>query len=158
MSRNLSNVHRRELSTVFDTMFHDMLNDFWKGMDWPGITFSNKSSYPRVNVKDEKERFLIEAAVPGLTEQDVEVQYNDGILSISGKNTNEINENQNGYVVRELHRSSFTRSFKIDEEKFVPEKIEATVDNGLLSVTIPKRAEKKEEPKVKRIEVKRSGV
>lgn len=158
MSRMLSNVRRRELSTVFDNMFNDLLSDFWKDVEWPGFTFVNKATYPRVNVKDESERFLIEAAVPGLTEQDVEVQYNEGVLTISGKNSNEVSENRNGYVVRELHKSAFTRSFRVDEEKFVPEKIEATVDNGLLSVTIPKRAEKKEEPKVKRIEVKRSGV
>ena len=134
-------VPRRELRTMTDRLF----GDFWTEIDrmlsperFASAT-SAKFRYPKMNIRSLDNEFVVEAAIPGLTKEDVKVDYADGLLTISGSSKNEKNEEQNGYVVRELHKSSFARSVSVDEESCDVEKIEAGVTDGVLTVKIPKK-------------------
>ena len=90
---------------------------------------------------------MIEAEIPGLTKDDVSVDLEERVLTISGgKRDTELDENAR-YIRKELKRSSFKRSFKLGDNMKVSE-IEADFNNGLLNVTVPKR-EKDEPRKVK---------
>jgi len=158
--RSLIPRKRRELRTLSDNLFENFWSDVdsllypaesMLGLDW----FTGRSSYPRVNVKNEPSQIVIDASVPGLTKENVNVEYQDGVLTISGQSQNKSQENGDRYVLRELHKSAFARTFDIPEDKFLVEKISAEVDNGLLSVIIPKKEAVIEEKKEsKKIEVK----
>ena len=67
------------------------------------------------------------------------VEYEDGMLTIAGDKKTEIEDPDVKYVYRELKRSSFKRSFKVDESVLQVGKITAKFDNGILNVTIPKK-------------------
>lgn len=146
-------ISRRELSTLTDSWFDDVWNEMHRIFDPTVDVFRTRSSYPKVNISEDDEKFLIEAAVPGLTKEDVSVTIKDGVLTISGKKQNSSESDKDGYLVREMHRSSFARAITVDESKFLLENISATVDKGVLSVTLPKRQEEKKEEQVRRIEV-----
>ena len=134
---------------MFDEMFRGAFPDFASEF---GIGFS-KAVYPKANVVDGDKEITIEAAVPGLTKEDVSVEVHDGTLTISaGKQVvNEINEKK--YICRELKRSSFSRSFSLSES-LNADKIDASFKNGLLTITIPKKEVKEDKQAPKRIEVK----
>jgi len=150
---------RREVRTMMDRWFGDLFDDIWRQNELvvsaPLDTLGQgrKYSYPRINIQEKTDIYEIEAAVPGLTKDDVRVDYADGILTISASSQNERKSDENGYVIRELHKSSFSRSLRADPEVCDVENIEASVEDGILSVKIPKLEVDKPPPK-RIIEVK----
>ena len=131
---------RDEFLTPFDSIFDKMVNQAFPnfGQEF-GVNFFGNSSYPRVNVADTKTEVRIEAEIAGLGKDDVSVEYEDGMLTIAGDKKTEIEDPDVKYVYRELKRSSFKRSFKVDESVLQVGKITAKFDNGILNVTIPKK-------------------
>ena len=71
--------------------------------------------------------------------QIVSVEYEDGMLTIAGDKKTEIEDPDVKYVYKELKRSSFKRSFKVDDATLNVNKISAKFDNGILNVVIPKK-------------------
>ena len=131
---------RDEFLTPFDSIFDKMVNQAFPnfGQEF-GVNFFGNSSYPRVNVADSKTEVRIEAEIAGLGKDDVSVEYEDGMLTIAGDKKTEIEDPDVKYVYRELKRSSFKRSFKVDESVLHVDKITAKFDNGILNVIIPKK-------------------
>lgn len=131
---------RDEFLTPFDSIFDKMVNQAFPnfGQEF-GVNFFGNSSYPRVNVADTKTEVRIEAEIAGLGKDEVSVEYEDGMLTIAGDKKTEIEDPDVKYVYRELKRSSFKRSFKVDESVLRVDKITAKFDNGILNVTIPKK-------------------
>jgi HSP20 family protein len=142
-------IPRKELGTMTNRLF----DDFWTEVDRmlsPNRFVSNtntKFRYPRLNIRDIETEYLVEAGVPGLTKDEVKVDYDKGVLTISGSTQNQSNQEQNGYVLRELHKSSFSRSVHIDEDVCDVENISAGVENGVLTIKIPKKLLDKPENK-----------
>lgn len=131
---------RDEFLTPFDSIFDKVVNQAFPnfGQEF-GVNFFGNSSYPRVNVADTKNEVRIEAEIAGLSRDDVSVEYEDGLLIISGEKKTEIEDPDVRYVYKELKRSSFKRSFKVDDATLEVDKISAKFDNGILNVTIPKK-------------------
>ena len=131
---------RDEFLTPFDSIFDKMVNQAFPnfGQEF-GVNFFGNSSYPRVNVADTKNEVRIEAEIAGLNKEDVSVEYEDGLLTISGDKKTEIEDPEVKYVYKELKRSSFKRSFKVDKQTLEVDKISAKFDNGILNVSIPKK-------------------
>ena len=131
---------RDEFLTPFDSIFDKVVNQAFPnfGQEF-GVNFFGNSSYPRVNVADTKNDVRIEAEIAGLARDEVSVEYEDGLLIISGEKKTEIEDPDVKYVYKELKRSSFKRSFKVDDATLEVDKISAKFDNGILNVTIPKK-------------------
>ena len=131
---------RDEFLTPFDSIFDKMVNQAFPnfGQEF-GVNFFGNSSYPRVNVADTSKEVRIEAEIAGLGKEDVSVEYEDGMLTIAGDKKTDVNESDIKYVYRELKRSSFKRSFKVDDSVLEVDKISAKFDNGILNVIIPKK-------------------
>ncbi|MBQ8215475.1 MAG: Hsp20/alpha crystallin family protein [Clostridia bacterium] len=102
----------------------------------------------RTDVKDEGDRFLIEADLPGYKKEEVSVSVKDGVLTVSAEKKEEKEEQkEGGYLFRERHYGKMERHFDlsaIDEEG-----IEGRLENGVLTLTLPKK--KKEEPATRTI-------
>ena len=84
----------------------------------------------------------IQAALPGVRPEDVEITVEDGTLSIRGTSREERNENEGGYVVQEIRRGEFSRSISLPSG-LEPDRAEATFENGILSLRIPKAEQTK---------------
>ena len=149
MSNGLSLRRPSDLFSGLDNFFNKAFSDMGFGEEFD-LSFKG---YPRVDVYDDGgSNLLIEASVPGLSKDNVRVDWQNGELVICGDSVVDKSRNTNNYVHKELHRSTFCRSFKIDERKFDVDKIDAKVDNGLLTINIPRKDLSKFE--TKKIEIK----
>jgi HSP20 family protein len=102
-------------------------------------------STPAVDVVEKENEFRITAELPGLDEKDVEVSVADDVLSIRGEKKEEREEKAKNYHLSERRYGSFQRTFQLPAG-IDAEKIAATFQKGLLTVTLPKtpEAQKKE--------------
>lgn len=139
---------RDELLAPFDAMISDFLNS--SGFRNVPKEFMIKGTYPKCNIyESDSETICIEAGVPGLTREDIDIQVEDNILSISFKS----NATKNNYLIKELKQSSSTRSFFLNDNLNTDD-IEASVKNGLLTITIKKIKPNQEANKIKKIKIK----
>jgi HSP20 family protein len=132
-------IPRRDFETQMSNMFSNFWDEFLNEDFKFGLGAKTKYSYPKLNVQEKEYGYEISAGVPGLAKEDVKVELNGNILTISGENQNKKSKDENGYVLRELHKSSFARSLSLDEELLDLPKTEALVENGMLVVKIPKK-------------------
>jgi HSP20 family protein len=113
--------------------------------EWPELTISKG-----LNVYEEDNKVIVEAAVPGISEDNIDIIYEDGVLTISAREEKKEEEKKKNRVV---HREERVTSFSYTT--YLPRaveagKIDATVDNGVLKVTAPVT----EAAKAKKIPVK----
>lgn len=124
--------------------FRDFEKEFFKGF--------GTVSHCRTDIKDEGDKYLLECEMPGFDKNDIKIDISGSTLTLCAEHKTENDEkNSNGeYIRRERSYGSYCRSFdisNIDENA-----INAEYTNGILKLTLPKKA--KEQPQVKRIEIK----
>ncbi len=144
---------RNEFLTPFDKLFDDLFTSSFPDISKElGVGFFEKQSYPKVDIIDYNNEIEIEAEIPGLSREDVDVSINDNILTISGNlsNDNTKSNSKVKYIRKELKHSSFKRSFTLSENIDV-DRLKAKFENGLLKIKLPKF--KPAEPKVKKIKI-----
>lgn len=99
---------------------------------------------PSVDIKEEAERFVIRADLPGIDPQDIEIQMDKNILSIKGErsveNVVEGTAESGRYARIERRHGSFHRRFALPESADA-EGISASGRNGVLEIVIPKKPE-----------------
>ncbi|UCG16853.1 MAG: Hsp20/alpha crystallin family protein [Phycisphaerales bacterium] len=118
--------------------------DLWEGDDWRGHVRRFD-----VDVREDEEQYVIEADLPGVERENVEITLEDGVLTIEAKHGSDAEDKCEGYCVRERRFGSFARSFRVPNEVDA-DNIKADLKNGVLSVTLPKS----ERAKVKKVQVK----
>ena len=95
---------------------------------------------PAVDIREDAERFVIAADVPGVDPEDIELTMENGVLTIKGERTLEAkDEGDNGYRRVERVYGSFYRRFTLPDTADA-EAISAKGRHGVLEVVIPKRA------------------
>ncbi|GGH27795.1 Hsp20/alpha crystallin family protein [Sphingobacterium alkalisoli] len=97
---------------------------------------------PAANISETADHYLVEMAAPGLKKEDFQLNLERNLLSISVEQPNEDREQRANFTKREYSYSSFVRSFTLpdgaDENG-----IQATYNDGILAILIPKREEAK---------------
>lgn len=104
---------------------------------------------PAVDIKEEADKFVIFADVPGVDPKNIEVTMDNGIITIKGERAEEKEEEREGYRRVERSRGSFYRRFSLPDTADA-DRIAARTANGVLEITIPKR----EAVKPRKIEVR----
>ncbi|MGN6264263.1 MAG: Hsp20/alpha crystallin family protein [Ginsengibacter sp.] len=140
IKRNGSPVNQWPL--LFDDFFNREFSN------WGLENFSDtNTTVPRVNVKENKDNFVVEVAAPGMDKKDFKVQLEGNLLTVSSERTEQNNEDNQDekYSRREFSYQSFQRTFTLPKDVVDADKIQAKYENGLLHLEIPK----KEEAKVK---------
>lgn len=92
---------------------------------------------PAYNVKNTSEYVLLEMAVPGHTREMIDISFEDGTLSLKSSG---VEERDNGYVRQQFSVRPFEMTFTLGKT-LDPGKIEASLDNGMLTIKIMKREE-----------------
>jgi|TARA_R110000744_G_scaffold20370_1_gene53451 HSP20 family protein len=124
--------------TPFDKMFDSIVES-----QYPDITKSvgvkpfAGSAYPKVNVYEYDDKVGIVAEIPGLDKKQLNVEVEEGILTISGEKHNTFEDDGAKVLRRELKQSSFKRSFELGEQ-LDGDNIDARFKDGVLTVSIPK--------------------
>ena len=116
-----------------DSSLFDMLDNFER--NFFGSSNNTASSF-RTDIRDEGDKFVLEAELPGFKKEDIKLDLKDGILTISAQHSQESEEKQNSYIRRERRYGSFSRSF--DVSGIQEEHITAAYNNGVLELTLPK--------------------
>ena len=94
---------------------------------------------PTVDIKESDEQFTITADIPGVAPNDIEVTMDNNVLSIKGERESESKSEKDGYRRVERAHGSFHRRFSLPDTAH-GEEISATGKDGVLEITIPKRA------------------
>lgn len=94
-----------------------------------------------MEMKSNKDEYVLTALLPGISEDMVDIQFNNGILSIEGE-YQEIRDENWEYLFSEMPAGKFSRSIEI-HDPVVADKIEASMHNGVLSIRLPKAEEAK---------------
>ena len=97
---------------------------------------------PAVDIDEEEGRFVIRADLPGMDQKDIEVRVHEGTLLLAGKREASQEEKSSSGYYRERCYGSFARSFKLGSS-VDDSKIEASYENGVLTVVLPKKEEVK---------------
>lgn len=136
------------LPTVFDDFFKPWNEWFGNGKFW-----EKAKTVPAVNVEESKNDYLVSLAAPGLKKSDFKIDVDGNMLTISSEKEENREEKDARYTRKEYSYSSFSRSFTLPEN-VQQDKIEASYEDGVLKLVLPKKEEAKKQPETKQITVK----
>jgi HSP20 family protein len=122
----------------------ELFSDVFEGGKW-----SEAAAVVPVDVRQEGDTWIIQAEVPGMSRDDVNITVENNVLTLSGKRASETSKEDGQFLVRERRTGEFSRSFRLPETADT-DKVGAELAAGVLTLTIPTR----EEAKPRRIEVK----
>ncbi|MDB4960661.1 MAG: heat shock protein Hsp20 [Myxococcales bacterium] len=106
---------------------------------------------PSFEVKETSDAFIVKADLPGVSEADLDIAVHNNVLSVSGSRQAEERKEGESYALYERQFGSFTRSFSLPDMAD-GERIDAKLENGVLTLSIAKKAE----AKPRKIAVKKS--
>ncbi|EOA14136.1 hypothetical protein CARUB_v10027281mg [Capsella rubella] len=145
-------------SNVFDPFSQDVWDPF-EGLFTPSSALANAApardvaafTNARVDWKETPEAHVFKADLPGLKKEEVKVEVEDkNVLQISGERSKENEEKNDTWHRVERASGKFMRRFRLPENAKM-EEVKATMENGVLTVMVPKAPEKK--PQVKSIDI-----
>ena len=126
--RRWQNQMPRMFDWGFDKMFNAMLEEF----------DDRFSYYPvRVDIKEKDKEYLLEAEIPGVNKEQINLKIKDDILTIAVEGKEEIKEEKENYIRQERRYGSFKRSFYVEDVD--QENIKAKFKNGILEIKLPKK-------------------
>ncbi|KAF5180693.1 17.8 kDa class I heat shock protein [Thalictrum thalictroides] len=143
-------------SNVFDPFSLDIWDPFYDFplASVPRSEISNETAQfanTRIDWKETPQTHIFKADLPGLKKEEVKVEVEEGkVLKISGERSKEKEEKNDKWHRVERSSGKFLRRFRLPENAKVDE-VKATMENGVLTVTVPKTEEKK--PEVKSVEI-----
>jgi len=115
------------LSDIFDDLFERNLNR------WPEGNFA-----PAANIIEGEKEFKLEIAAPGLSKEDFRISLDKNILTVSSEK--ETGQNDENFTRYEFSYGKFSRSFALPKS-IDTEQINASCDNGILKISLPKKKE-----------------
>lgn len=124
--------YRRLMENIMEAPFSDFWLEDFRPLSQGGM---------RVNLREDEEKYLLEAELPGVNKEEIILKANDDVLTIAVKRDERIERKDENYLVRERRYGSMSRSFYFDDVDF--EKVKAKFENGILYVTLPKLEGKK---------------
>ena len=126
----LTPYRRRKNNTMVNSFFND---DFFR-------SFFNHDFYGNggisIDVKDEDQKYVVEAEMPGVKKDQINIDVHNGILTIQANQEIEENVEKDSYVYRERRQGTISRSLSLENIK--EDEISAKYENGLLKIHLPK--------------------
>lgn len=131
--------YQDSFSDMMPATFSSMLDRFFT--DSLAARGRVSSFSPQVDAFETEQGYQIEVALPGLKRDEVKVDFQQGRLSIAGERSFKNEQNQRRYHLVESSYGTFQRSFQLPDT-VDPSRIEATFEDGVLHVTVPKDEQK----------------
>ncbi len=131
----------REVNTLQSEM-NRLFNTFFDAPTTPGNGGSMRRWIPAMDLVETGDQYVLKADLPGLTEEDINIELENNVLTVSGERRSEQEQKGEGYFRVERAFGAFARSLTLPEG-VDPEGVAASFDNGVLEVRIPKPEETK---------------
>ncbi|MCR5298443.1 MAG: Hsp20/alpha crystallin family protein [Paludibacteraceae bacterium] len=131
------------IPSIFNEFFDNDVVDKWT------------SQTPAVNVYEDEKQFRMEIAAPGMVKEDFHVHIGEDntlVVSVEKKTNDEEKDEHGRYLRREFSASKFSQAFILPDE-VDRENISAKVENGVLTVALPKKTEEQKEKALRQIEI-----
>jgi len=121
--------------------FLDEMDRMFESMGMPSMQTRGGGSFgelwnPQIEVFQRDKNMIVRADLPGITQDNVSVQVEDDVLTISGVRTDDRKEQREGYYHSERSYGSFQRSIALPQG-VSPDTVQATFENGVLEVSVP---------------------
>ena len=131
--RNNNSIAKRGdyFNQLFDNFFDD---DFFAPANYISNSF-------RVDLKETDDEYMIEADLPGINKDAIDISYENNYITISAKRNDSVEDKRDDYVRRERRYGEFKRSFYIDNVN--EDNINAEFKDGVLKVSLPKKDKNK---------------
>lgn len=126
------------LPSLIDEMFNQDFNG--------GSIITDKPFIPAVNVIEADNAFSLEMSIPGFKKEDVNIEIDQDVLTIQSEVETSREEKTEQFTRKEFSKKSFKRSFNLPET-VNQDRIEANYENGILTISLPKKEEALPQPK-----------
>lgn len=113
----------------------------------------NESKIMRTDIKEKKDKYLIDIDLPGYEKENIKIELEDGYLTVhANRDTNNEEKEEGKFVRKERYVGSCSRSFYVGDAVEI-EDIKASFKNGTLKIEVPKKELKKELPSKKYVQI-----
>ena len=129
---------------------HDF--DLWDEMFRDPFFTEGESKLMKTDIKEKKDRYLIDIDLPGYEKEGIKIEIQDGYLTVHAKVDKEDDKEKGKYVRKERYTGECSRSFYVGDN-VKEEDIKAKFHNGTLTLEVPKKADKKELPEKRYIPI-----
>jgi HSP20 family protein len=126
----------RRFPREMEGLFERFLNDPFTG-GWLGRSEDLASWTPTVDVVEEADAYIFHADLPGVPKDQVEITFEDNILTVAGERQHKAESDNGQYRRIERRYGRFTRSFALPSQ-VDPGKVDATFQDGVLQIRVPK--------------------
>ena len=92
----------------------------------------------KTDILDKKDRYVLQAELPGFSKEDIHIDINGDYLTISAEHNEDNEDTKDNYIRKERRYGSFSRSFNVAD--ISTDKITASYQNGVLELDMPKRS------------------
>lgn len=140
-------VHR-PFDELFDNFRQDMEDAFFTPFINPLRAFGTQRNMdlietriPLCDILDKGDKYTISLEVPGIQKDKIEVKATDEYITVSGIEEKKIEKEEGNYVLKERTYRSFSRKIPFSEN-IIPTKVDATIENGILKLEVPKQKPK----------------
>jgi HSP20 family protein len=123
---------------LFDS-FNDDINRYFGNSRNKAAASQERNWAPAVDIREEENRYLLSADIPGVDRGNIEVTLEDGVLTLKGERSREAEASDRQYRRKERVHGAFMRQFTLPETADT-QNISATIKDGVLDVVIPKYA------------------
>lgn len=135
----------KTLSLFNPTFASDVLNRLDQDFGLFAPVSASCLTSPRVDVRETSEAYIMDMDLPGLTENDIDLNLQDRLLTVSSvkkAEQEESNKTDEGttWLIKERHEANFSRRFTLPED-IDQTKVDASFENGVLTINIPRRPE-----------------
>lgn len=134
------NLFWHDMDTLFDQFFNESLL----------LAKPSEASGMRVDIKDTQDAYLIEAELPGVSKENIDIKIHENLLTLSVNQDDKSESTKDSYIVRERRVRSLQRNF--DVSAVDTDMITAKFENGLLALKLPKRVPAKPDNRTVAIE------
>ena len=132
-------VMRRE---TLPSVFNDFFKPWDRWFDTNGGSMPNMMTVPAVNIVEKQDHYEISLAAPGMKKDDFNIDVEGNLLTISAEKQERREEKDERHTRQEFNYTSFSRAFTMPDG-VVRDKIDASYENGLLRLMLPKTDEAK---------------
>ncbi len=141
----------RKLQNEIDSLFNSFFRNDGSLINWDEDFLNRGTISPNMDLSENDKEYNVSLELPGINEKDIDINVDNGILSIQGEKSHSEDEKDKDYYVLERSYGKFYRSFtlpnNVDENN-----VSAKLKDGVLKISLPKTSTK--DSSTKKVEIK----